>query len=568
MRIPNWLTGIAALAAAAFVWLLWCSDIPLGVPGEWAWPRTSVDGAVWVEILIAAACVGLYGLLVWSGGRRMPRARTVETAAWLAALFVAGCAWLWVVIQTAPGPSGLGRGPFVVFYRRTSGYYLQAREGLEDWPDFLAGYEDELKQGNYLHLGTHPPGLAMGYGFLLTLCREEPALTDLLLAARPRSVREATAGLEANELSLLPPFSRADAACLWLASLLSLMFAVATVWPLYGMMVEVVDRATAWRLAALWPIVPALAVFYPKSDLLYPFFAMLFTWLWMTGWERGAVWRCVAAAAVLLTGLLMSLAFLPGAAIVGLASLIEWWRDVRFGAVSVPGGVSDRSGGDLRSSGWHGQETVTQPNIMPQQELKRRRVWCAGGALITVASGVAIFWLVWDVNLLNVWRLNFVNHGAFYAHNPRTWWKWLLVNPLELGVAVGPVVAVLGLVGAVRNLREPLRSPLPFSVLIVWAALWLSGKNMGEAARLWIILMPWLLVVAAYGLRARGDSPEDESTGESASRRRNWLILVGLQAAVCLATAHRVDGFHFGELVEQMGSGQQVSATDASGVPR
>jgi methylthioxylose transferase len=530
MRVPNWLIGIAALAASAQAVLLWCSDVPLGVAGEWTWPRTSLDAAVWVEIVTAAACLGLYGLLVWTGCRRMAHARQAEAAGWLAALFVAGCAWLWVVIETTPGPFGLGRGPYVVFYPRTSGYFLQARAGMDDWPQFLSGYEDELKQGDYLHLGTHPPGLAMGFGLSLQLCREQPAVTDFLLAIRPRSVRDATAGLEANERTLLPPFSRADAACLWLASLLSLLCAVATIWPLFGLLIRAVDRQTAWRLAALWPLVPAVEIFYPKSDLLYPFFAMLFAWLWMTGWERGAVWRCVVAAVVLLLSLLTSLAFLPSAGIVGLASLIRCARD--------RGGENSR--------------------------LQLRRAWSAGAALITLASGVAIFWLACDISLLNVWRLNFVNHGAFYAHNHRTCWKWLIVNPLELGVAVGPVVAVLALFGAGRVLKERWRSPLPFSVLIVWAALWLSGKNMGEAARLWIFLMPWLLVVAAYGLRTRDVDRETENTGDSARRRRNWLILIALQAALCLLTTHRVDGFHFGELVEQ---DQSVSVRDVPAKP-
>ena len=98
--------------------------------------------------------------------RRMQHARSAEAAGWVVALFVAGCAWLWVVIETTPGPFGLGRGPFVVFYPRTSGYFRQARDGLEDWPQFLRSYEGELGQGEdlHLHLGTHPPGLAMGYG--------------------------------------------------------------------------------------------------------------------------------------------------------------------------------------------------------------------------------------------------------------------------------------------------------------------------------------------------------------------------------------------------------------------
>lgn len=528
MRIPNWLIGIVFLAAVALVALLWYSDAPLGVAGEWTWPRMPVDAAAWATIVPGAVLVGLYTLLVRTGARRMQCAGAAEAAGWLAALFVAGCAWIWIVIETTPGPFGLGRGPFVVFYPRTSGYFLQAREGLDHWPEFLAGYESELEQGDNLHLGTHPPGLAMGFGSLLKLCRENPAMANFVLATRPESVLEATEALGATESSLLPGYGRPDTASLWLASLLTMLCAVATIWPLYGLLIRAVDRSAAWSLVALWPLVPSVAIFYPKSDLLYPLFAMMFAWLWMTGWERGIVWRCAVAAIVLLASLLMSLAFLPSAAIVGLASLIQW--------------RSDWSSDDWR--------------------LQKRRVWCGIATVTICAVGILMFWLAYDVNLLNVWRLNLVNHASFYDEYQRTWWMWLLVNPLELAVAAGPVVAVLALFGAGRNLKEGLRSPVSLSVVIVWGGLWLSGKNMGEAARLWIFLMPWLLVVAACGLRTVGDVPAKSPGKGTAHADCGWLFLIALQAVLCLLTAHSVDGFHFEELLDGAEETRQPTLDD------
>lgn len=520
MRISNRLVGIVLLAAAAQVALLWWSDVPLGVPGEWTWARIPVDGGLWVTVLTGFLAVALYASLVWAGAQRVRRARLLETTAWLTALVAAGCGWLWVVIDTTPGPLGLGRAPFIIYYPGTSGYFLQARGALEDWPAFLTGYESELEQGDVLHLGTHPPGLTIVYGCLLEFCRAHPAVTDAVLASRPESVRQAMQQLKRNEAQVVPPIDAADAACLWLAALLSLVSAVATVWPLYGLLAQIGGKATAWRLAAFWPLVPSVAVFYPKSDLLYPLVAMLFAWLWLTGWERGAVWRCALAACVLLAGLLLSLAFLPVAAIVGLASVLQWW----FGA-GLPNPL------DVR------------PQVSPL-----RRASCLAVAFALFVAGLVAFWWACEVNLLNVWRLNFVNHARFYDEFPRTWWKWLLVNPIELVIAAGVVVTALAVTASARCMNAPLRSPLVLSVILVWGALWLSGKNMGEAARLWILLMPWLLVIAVSGFRT-----SDRDVDPSAPPGRGWMILIVLQAAVCLLTAHRVDGFHFGELVSEAG---------------
>ena len=67
--------------------------------------------------------------------------------------------------------------------------------------------------------------------------------------------------------------------------------------------------------------------------------------------------------------------------------------------------------------------------------------------MVTAAAGfclpiMAVWW--WgQINLLNVWRWNFSNHAGFYEQFSRTYWKWLLINPLEFAVAAGlPLVVV------------------------------------------------------------------------------------------------------------------------------
>lgn len=145
-------------------------------------------------------------------------------------------------------------------------------------------------------------------------------------------------------------------------------------------------------------------------------------------------------------------------------------------------------------------------------------------------------------NLLEVWQWNYRNHAGFYLQYPRTYWKWLLVNPLELCLAAGLPLVLL----ALTSLRVVWKTPRaaaagPFWMsLFTWALLWLTGKNMGEAARLWIFLMPWIIWSAGPGW----DSfigPDEQ--GLRAARQR-WLLVWLCQLLVALTIITRIAGFH------------------------
>ena len=153
------------------------------------------------------------------------------------------------------------------------------------------------------------------------------------------------------------------------------------------------------------------------------------------------------------------------------------------------------------------------------------------------------------VNLPVVWWLNYQNHAGFYGQYTRSYWKWLFVNPIELSFAAGfPVVIAAG-AGCVRLSRTH-RSKLPklcdvltftwvtCAMLFVWGTLWLTGKNSGEAARLWIVFLPWLVWLAGPLLA------EAEAKSKSRWLRPAWVFLA-VQLAVCLLTVARVSGFHF-----------------------
>ena len=74
-----------------------------------------------------------------------------------------------------------------------------------------------------------------------------------------------------------------------------------------------------------------------------------------------------------------------------------------------------------------------------------------------------------------------------------------------------------------------------------WLVLWITGKNMGEAARLWLLFMPWPVWLAAgyFAAGARGGTEQPPRPWRAAA------LLVAIQIVVAIGTVTRVTGFDF-----------------------
>ena len=543
------LIGLAASAAAC---LLWFTDLPLGIPGEWTWARVPLEAGQTRELLWGLAIAGFGGVVYLAfaafGARRVARASRFEAAAWLGGLAGIGFLLLSAIQNASPEPYGLSKATWVLYYPRSSGYFFESRYHMGDVRRFLAGYEERIASGkDVLHLGTHPPGLFLFHRGLSELCRRFPGLADAVSATQPAGVEAAFDAIAQNESIGATPLLPDDRASIWLSALVTQFIAAATLVPLYLLVRRRATRESSWMTAAFWPVIPALAVFLPKSDVLYPFFAVTFVWLWLSGFEKNCVVRSVLAGVVLWCGMLVSLTMLPVAAF-GTAALFWEWGSDRVRQRSDPAQARP------------GRRFLCEPS----QRLVLALI-CAFGAF---CAATLLFSLAFDIRMPAVWLGNLRNHSQFYAHSPRTYWKWLLVNPLELAIAAGLPVAILAARASATAFRHSRGNQLaPYvAFAAVFATLWLSGKNMGEAARLWLFLQPWLLLLAApcFARRAPGAgpiAPDAESTparGEGRSpapgvhpwsaRFAGWLFLLALQFLASLATAARIDGFHLSEL--------------------
>ena len=548
---------LVTLASVVSICFLWLTTIPLGVPGEWTWQRFSVhdifDSVLGMSIAVLAAAA--YVVWVWCGALRIEAAGRFERAVWLSSLVIAGFVWLLVVQQCPPPEHRRLKSTWVLYDPASSGYYFEAVYGRDDVGSFLAGYVDRMARGDVLHEGTHPPGLYLIHRGLVALCEAWPGFSRVVNSTRPPRISSSFATVERGARFAARGLTSEERAALWLASLLTQLTAAATVIPLYALLrctlirtqplngrdnrtgrdsqestpepnglrgrqsrrfvpsetgsFMNLPRRTAWLLTALWPLVPGVAIFLPKSDAVYPFFFTLLLALWLRTLERQSMIRALATGFVAWIGMLLSLAVIPVLAIVTLATLIFWWRE---------------------------SETPGRTGI-------RLLYFCAVAVSVFVFA-TALASLFCEISLPHVWAWNYRNHAAFYGEFHRTWWKWLLVNPLEFAMAAGAPVAVFALQGSFRGFRTILAgkrrclTPLALSALIVWTLLWLSGKNMGEAGRLWLFAIPWLIWIAAIPESGHANSLRGSSM-------RTLLLAVALQAIVSMVTVGRISGFEF-----------------------
>ena len=328
------LLSLFLLIAVASPGVLWLTQMPLGIPGEWTWDRlTAEPDSVW-NLIGAAVAAGLYVVVVRVGWKRLSgESRTaphrVEVGAWLMTLVALAFAWLWVVQEASPLKNRLGKAAFVLYYPSSSGYFTKARYEEPSSTKLLGGYENLMRERDVLHVGTHPPGLFLVFHGLIAACEKSPALAVLLDATQPASFREACDVIATNSLRSKPPrpLLPLDRRVLWLATLLVMLSASLVVVPLFGVVRQTQGLATAWLTASFWPAVPAVAVFVPKSDVVYAFVGMMIVWSWLAALKRRSVVMALLAGLFAWCGLMCSLAFLPVflfAALVALGGRAQW----------------------------------------------------------------------------------------------------------------------------------------------------------------------------------------------------------------------------------------------------
>jgi len=97
----------------------------------------------------------------------------------------------------------------------------------------------------------------------------------------------------------------------------------------------------------------------------------------------------------------------------------------------------------------------------------------------------------------------FAHHGVTVAEQARTYWKWVLMNPVECAVFAGLPLVIAALWAIPDLRRDPeMRCLNTFLIAsaIAFVLLDLSGTVRGEVGRIWLFLMGPLAMAAAPAL--------------------------------------------------------------------
>jgi len=516
---------VLLLTVIATVLLLLVSNVPLGVPDEWAWRRQQLPENL-IEALDRLAIPGIVGAIVVAFSqfvdRRIERSPKLICAVFVALLVVGAFSWLNAVRQSAATPHRELRPLWVLYDRFASGYFFEAAFHTSSTKELLAGYEQRMAKGDVLHEGTHPPGLFLLNFWAIKATERSDTLTALaewtIGAESVRLFRLMEADVQTARL-----LTRSEFAALCLVSFLSTLLSAMTVIPVYVLVSRSLNRRAGWRAACIMLTVPSLAVFAPRSDIVYAFSAtMILCLLVQSVVSESKIARCVfavLAGMAVFVSLTVSLAHIP---------------------VFVAGGLF-----------------FLLICIGPQSlRVPWQRVVVSGGAALVVFALVVAMWsYATDCNLVRVWSWNLSNHAGFYKQSSRTWWKWFFVNPMELSFSIGlPLTFVFleSLTRIARGLKaDPgqttVMSRLSLSLFATWTALWLSGKNMGEAARLWCFLTPWFVLGATICLAPDFSAKRNEQNhihrNHGPVYHSFWLILLIAQMIVCTVTVGGVSGY-------------------------
>lgn len=446
---------VLAVATLGLIFLISSQAPSANGPAEWQWPYRP-PGLTGVGLVLAAALV--IPLLYWGSHDRRTDWR------WsLPLLVILGWAFSLNLAQAQPG--GFRRVFDALSSRHAFGYVFDAglapdtRTLLADWPAVSAG----LNQ----HARTHPPGPLLGVRALDLLGRRLPSEPEgergLLSSASESLEREAArAALRGRRT---PQHLPAPGTLVLLAVLLPLFSALAA-WPLHRLAVGLgLEPGAALLAAALWIAVPARSLFTPSLDQALPLLLLGAAWMAVTG---GRV-RPVLGGALLALAVFLSYGCLAVAPLVGLLALtarIEPGEEIR------------------PAMGWR---------------LVRRFSW---DRALLLAAGFLLPWMALALSTgydpVASFRTALEQHRAI-AVVSRTYGTWLLWNPYDFLLLLGPAVLLLAAVGLKG--RSEARLPAHRALLWGWWGLLLllivSGSVRGEVGRIWMFLMPFACLLAA-----------------------------------------------------------------------
>lgn len=461
-RRPGLLVAVAiVLTVAAMAIVVW-RPLRLGAD-DWTW--RAVRSPEWGRAVAPCVCFAAIALVVLAVWRCIERTGRLAEAALVSALV--GLAFLAQVAVGRQPNVGYHESLFAVGLPKASAYHEAARR-IERLPEHLRHFDAEVRRPPFrVQLSTHPAGPVVLFWSLnhvfagreAAAGRFEQRCEDWLADGMRLEDSPAAKALFAR-------MTAAERAGAWLATIVLRLAACLVLVPVYLMARGLQGRRAALVAAAFSAAIPSLLLFSPGLDQAYPVLALGACWLAYRAGERRSLWRAVVCGLVVSLGLFFTLAFVVVAGWSGLLAIVGLRRAERAGS----------------RADW---------------------VKLLGGGVLGWLAPVAALYAAFGYNSFAVWEACWQGNAKFNALTQRTYWTWLLLNPVEFAAALGlPVFCLFGrrAVGEAWALARRRLASRDWATLIaagLLVALNVLGANRGEVPRLWMFLMPACAVAAA-----------------------------------------------------------------------
>jgi hypothetical protein len=406
---------------------------------DWRWTRLDWPSVQRLLPLVAAGTA--YLILAWYWDRRAENRRFVRPLVVLVGVaMLLQVAALWVRYTH----------PLRLVYDLAAsdsinGYYTVATR-IQDIGAFLRDYP-VLMPTLPNHVTTHPPGIVLLFWSTGRVVGFFPGLTRAVAHAfRTLGCMHGWVQTTADPALVGGVFAYAIP-----------ILGTLTVFPLYSLGRRLYGPRVAWRAAALFPLLPAFVMNVGQADQMYPF---LVTWagsLFDRGLRKQQGRPMLWAGVLLSLASFLSLGLLAFLALLGLYALILLLR----GVIELEKGL-----GKLGTL-----------------------------FLVGLASVWLLYWSIAGVNPLDVWRGGLSTHIGL----DRPYGRWVIFNMVDFLPFAGLALVLALPLSLVPMLRQREEAWLP-AVLLTVLALDLSGMTRGEVSRLWLFLMPSLVLAASASL--------------------------------------------------------------------
>lgn len=456
----KWVLGFTIL----FLALLWFDILPQ-LRGGWGWQWPYAAPQNWSAIGVLFVLVLIYGIGTWQLRERI----NIKLGL------------LWAILGgfvLCLGIQNVRNDPFFMLFSHTVSPVqtgastvatrFLAEEGvhhsLERWPDIMR----EANDLTITHFTTSPPGKALVHYWIAE------ATDPITPISKPTS-----RFLRAYQCTTLPvmEYSRGEIVSAGIGMLMPLWAAFAVL-PIFAVAKQLgATKQLALRLAMWWPLVPSLLLFAPTWNTLYPLLALLTFSTLLRGLQFNMpIW-------IFLSGVLMS-----------------WMTFLNFAVLPVLGLL-----GFYTLAYWYFIERKT-----------RHWTWPIAVGIyfgIGLTSIWFIFWLYSGNTPFDLLAVTFDQHLDI----ERNYWVWLVLHVYDMLMFAGWPLVALGVVGVWKVFQHWQRNASLNQVdilVLAWLAtvvvLDISGITRAESARIWLFLVPFLLLMGINYLSeqsARWDYP-------------------------------------------------------------